>query len=31
MIGEDHIFPTVEAAVRSIELAPRSEKANPDV
>jgi sulfate permease, SulP family len=31
MIGEDHIFPTVDAAVRSIEMSAGSEKANPKV
>jgi MFS superfamily sulfate permease-like transporter len=31
MIGKDHIFPTVDAAVRFIEMSPRSEKANPNV
>lgn len=31
IIGEDHNFPTVDAAVRFIEATDRSEKANPDV
>ncbi len=31
MIGEDHIFPTVDAAVRFIERSAQPEKANPDV
>jgi SulP family sulfate permease len=31
LIGEDHLFPTVDAAVRFIEQSARSEKANPDV
>jgi SulP family sulfate permease len=31
LIGEDRIFPTVEAAVRFIETSAYSEKANPDV
>ncbi len=31
MIGEDHIFPTVDAAVNFIELSAQSEKANPEV
>jgi SulP family sulfate permease len=31
LIGEDHLFPTVEAAVRFIEVSARSEKATPDV
>jgi SulP family sulfate permease len=30
IIGEDHIFPTVDAAVRSIEMSDRSDKAVPD-
>ena len=31
MIGEDHIFPTVEAAVRSIEMRTQTGNINPDV
>jgi hypothetical protein len=31
MIGEEHIFPTVDTAVRFIDTTARSEKANPDV
>jgi len=31
LIGEDHIFPTVDAAVSFIELSPRSEKGSQDV
>ena len=30
LIGEDHIFPTVDAAVRFIEASARSENANPE-
>ena len=30
MIGEDHIFPTVDAAVRFIETSDRSDKVSPD-
>jgi MFS superfamily sulfate permease-like transporter len=30
VIGEDHIFPTVDAAVRFIEASSRSENANPE-
>jgi hypothetical protein len=30
MIGEDHLFPTVDAAVRAIEQSARSENANPE-
>jgi high affinity sulfate transporter 1 len=31
VIGEDHIFPTVDAAVRFIEVSAQSEKADPNV
>jgi SulP family sulfate permease len=31
IIGEDHIFPTIDAAVRFIEMAAQSEKVNPNV
>ncbi len=31
MIGEDHILPTVEAAVRSIEMRPQTGNSNPDM
>jgi SulP family sulfate permease len=31
LIGEDHIFPTLDAAVRSIESSARPEKAKPEV
>jgi SulP family sulfate permease len=30
MIGEDHVFPTVDAAVRFIETSDRNDKGNPD-
>jgi SulP family sulfate permease len=31
LIGEDHLFPTIDAAVRSIEMSGGSKKANPEV
>jgi MFS superfamily sulfate permease-like transporter len=31
VIGEDHIFPTVDSAVRFIEMSDRADNANPDV
>jgi hypothetical protein len=30
MIGEDHVFPTVDAAVHFIEMSDQSIKVNPD-